>query len=148
MFSCSLIQKKKILFLKEFSLQMLNQWNSCKSALQTSSSGCFTYHSSITNSNVARSSFGLKQLACPTSAFPLSRKELILLLSSPINNNSHGFPKAQLQKKTLIQLRSITFKKYPWLGAAFLSVHSQCVGLSCPSLSLLAILLPGNCAES
>ena len=87
---------------------MLNQWNSYKAALHTSSSGCFTYHSSITNPNIPGSSFCLEQLAWPTySNFLLNSWELISLISNSTQGNSQGFLKnsAAKEKQSFIEGR-------------------------------------------
>ena len=89
---------------------MLNQWNSYKAALHTSSSGCFTYHSSITNPNIPGSSFCLEQLAWPTySNFLLNSWELISLISNSTQGNSQGFLKNSAAKEKQSQLWSIMF---------------------------------------
>lgn len=103
-------KKKRIFFKNKLSLQMLNQWNSYKAALHTSSSGCFTYHSSITNPNIPGSSFCLEQLAWPTySNFLLNSWELISLISNSTQGNSQGFLKNSAAKEKQSQLWSIMF---------------------------------------
>ena len=108
------IKKRKIKKKTKLSLQMLNQWNSYKAALHTSSSGCFTYHSSITNPSIARSSFCLEQLAWPTySNFLLNSWELISLISNSTQGNSQGFLKSSAAKEKQSQLWSIRFSNVP-----------------------------------
>lgn len=101
---------------------MLNQWNSYKAAPHTSSSGCLTYHSSITNSNIARSSLCLEQWAWPASNFLPNRRELISLISNSTQGNPQGFLKSSAAKEKQFQLYSITFSNFPhWRQSCYSS---------------------------